>query len=449
MHLSVIFLLCLPLARGWWVGLEKMTFEEARSACFSGDLATFSSNQELHQLLWNNYDLRTTVTKHSAALFWIGLEKPKDLCVVPTLDQRGFRFVDERTDSGLNVWKEEPKDTCTNVRCAALVLESGSWGLVSLSCRNKNHFICGPPEAESRPRPEPQPRPGTTPRPGPEPGLESGEWETSEVSELDRTTDPRLGSEETPSPNENPVQNSDQNSDKNLIQNPMRILPEFKSESTAAPGPSAGPEGPDPLRGASSPLGRRSCPYPEVHRSRFFTPDDSKPDFVSVHCWSGDVLLLQCVKGTWSWAGSGSYSDPEPSWNLAVNTSEEKLSNLTVPVTSTVPRVSGTLSVPVVSRIQSVPGVSGTQSAPVVTGTQSALGLQGLSQPLESQGLSQSLGAFDAQSVTVGSVTTDNTQALVHALSAVIAITLAVVAMIIVCCYIKRRRKESRKWTRI
>lgn len=343
MQRSVILLLCLPLAGAWWVGLERLTYEEARSACSPGDLATFSTNQELSDLLWTNQKLQPVLasTNHSAAFFWIGLEKPKDLCVVPDLDQRGFRFVDGRPHSKLNIWREEPRDTCTNVRCGAVALDSRSWGLVSLSCKNKNHFICGP--AESVPRPESQPkstpmstpksttgtRPETTletrpegpivtrkpteeqtrlsPTFGPDSGVESEESPESglpsELDQLGSTFKPEISiiesepvsdhsPDQDPSPHPSPEERPEQVSEQLPNQTP----------APAAPGPDSG----------LSPGSGASCEpaNPVVPGSRFLY--DSEPGQVSVECWSGEVLLLRCVHGVWTRIRPDFEPDPSP-----------------------------------------------------------------------------------------------------------------------------------------
>lgn len=245
MRLSV-FLLSVSLVRAWWVGQKELTFEEARSYCSPGDLATFSTNQELSDLLWTNKELTQALANQSTVHLWVGLEKPKDLCVVQDLPFRGFRWIDGQQDSELHVWSKEPKDTCTNVRCGALAVDSQSHGLVSMTCKTKNWFICGPGSAK---RPETSPGPAETKEPDPEPDL-----------------NPRFNEDLGPGSVSTPASKSDAPS------------------SGFRPGP--GP-------------GHRSCSTPAVPRSRSLSLDPDKPDLVLVECWSGEKLMLHCSNGDW------------------------------------------------------------------------------------------------------------------------------------------------------
>lgn len=465
MHLSVILLLCLPLVRSWWVGLERLTFEEARSACSPGDLATFSTNQELSDLLWTNQELRPALalTNHSAAFFWIGLEKPKDLCVVPDLDQRGFRFVDGRAKSELNIWREEPRDTCTNVRCGAVALDSRSWGLVSLSCKNKNHFICGP--AESGPRPEsppkstpvstpkstpmstpkftsgttpesrPDPRPETRPEgpivtrgpneeqarlsPGLEsdPGLESAESPESGLSsdptQMGPTPEPGLTSDPEPPPDHNPDQDP----------SPLPPSPEERADPVSGhlpnqtPAPSAAP-GPDSDLGPSS---GPSCEpaNPVVPGSRFLY--DSEPGQVSVECWSGEVLLLRCVHGVWTRIRPDSEPDPSPVSDLAPDMSSR--------------------SGPALNRSEAwSESLICSDCGPGLRfrdGVCDDIDECSLSPAPCPHGCVNERGSFTCTPAPLSN-------ALVHSLIAVAAVMLAVIAMVTVWCCVRKRRREQK-----
>lgn len=458
MGLSVILLLSLPLAAAWWVGLEQVTYEEARAACSPGDLATFSTNQELSDLLWTNQELQIMVSSrnHSAAFFWIGLEKPKDLCVVPDLDQRGFRFVDERADSQLNIWREEPRDTCTNVRCGAVALDSSSWGLVSLSCKTKNHFICGP--AESKPRPgsrakstpmnTPESTTGTTsesrpettlePSPeepiatrepiqeqtrlrpsfGPHSGLESEETPesglSSEPEQLGPTFEPGLISESEPPANHT------LDLDPSLHSSPEERLEQDSEQNRTPPPPPAAAPGPD--SSLSPDLGPDCEPAnPVVPGSRFLY--DSEPGQVSVECWSGEVLMLRCIHGLWTRIQP--HSDPDPVLDLASDLSS--------------------MSGPALNQSEEESEV---QSRELVC-SDCGLGLRfqdgecddidecSLSPAPCSHGCVNTHGSFTCTPAPLST-------ALVHSLIAVAAVMLAVIAMVTVWCCVRKWRKDQK-----
>lgn len=464
MHRSVLLLLSLPLAGGWWVGLKHATFDEARSACSHGDLATFSSNQELSELLRTNPELRRALesANRRAAHFWIGLEKPKDLCVVQDLDQRGFRFVDRRNDSKLNVWREEPRDTCTNVRCGAVALDSASWGLVSLSCKNKNHFICGP--AKSGPRPDTRPesgpearpettqetRPGTTEESRPEepneadpnleqtrlspglgldPGVEpeetTGPGNSSSFmpnNELDQTRptsgpEPGLVFESKPPSDQDP--NTDHRPEPSPEQRPDQTVGQTPAPSSGAgPGPSLG-SGPSPASGP--------CSLPVVPRSRSLSLDDSEPGQVSVECWSGEILLLRCVDGVWIWTRPDSEPGPYPSpvsdpglnvssvFDPALNVSEGRREGLSE----------------VLSCSDCGPGFK------FVDGECDDIDECALSPAPCAHGCVNARGSFTCTPAPLSN-------ALVHSLIAVAAVTLAVIAVITTWCCIRTRRRDEK-----
>ncbi|XP_061699898.1 C-type lectin domain family 14 member A [Syngnathoides biaculeatus] len=118
-------------------------FERAREACRPYGLATFAAPRDLTRLLG-------VIAESSSAgspAFWVGLKKAKNQCVVPSLPLRGFKWTHGGEEALEALWAQEPEHTCTSVLCAGLVARSNgstvtSWGLVPLSCKTGNYFIC-------------------------------------------------------------------------------------------------------------------------------------------------------------------------------------------------------------------------------------------------------------------------------------------------------------------
>ncbi|KAI4789923.1 hypothetical protein KUCAC02_034947, partial [Chaenocephalus aceratus] len=116
-------------------------FSVAEAACPSGRLASLSSDQEVSAVL-------NLVSGSNGSVFWIGLRKVKDACVDPGLPLRGFSWTGGGSRAPQVIrWAQEPQETCTTLRCAAIRLNqtgtSGtSWGLIPVSCRSKNPYIC-------------------------------------------------------------------------------------------------------------------------------------------------------------------------------------------------------------------------------------------------------------------------------------------------------------------
>ncbi|KAL3049702.1 hypothetical protein OYC64_009036 [Pagothenia borchgrevinki] len=149
---------------------SPVIFSVAEDACPPGELASLSSDQEVSAVL----DL---VSGSNGSVFWVGLRKVKDACVDPGLPLRGFSWTGGGSRAPQVVrWAQEPQETCTTLRCAAIKLNqtgtSGtSWGLIPVSCRNKNPYICkgrGTPQPTSATQ---DPEPDLKPKFGPEPDL--------------------------------------------------------------------------------------------------------------------------------------------------------------------------------------------------------------------------------------------------------------------------------------
>ncbi|AWP15941.1 putative complement component C1q receptor-like [Scophthalmus maximus] len=125
----------------------RLSFDRASEVCSPGVLATLATEQEVADVLRL---VSRSLPPQNEFSFWVGLKKPKNKCVVPTLPLRGFRWTeDDSEESQVILWAKEPQDTCTTVRCAALQGRvHGStvqrWGLVPVTCRNTSvhQFIC-------------------------------------------------------------------------------------------------------------------------------------------------------------------------------------------------------------------------------------------------------------------------------------------------------------------
>uniref|UniRef100_A0A3B3CMY3 C-type lectin domain-containing protein n=2 Tax=Oryzias melastigma TaxID=30732 RepID=A0A3B3CMY3_ORYME len=149
----------------------QASFDQAVEACSPGVLASLTNKQDVQRI--------TELLKSSAEkTFWIGLKKNKNDCVTQTHALRGFRWVEDNSQvTQVRRWVKEPKLTCIEARCGALTHEfvrsDVQLGLLSDSCKAKNHFICkqkdrptgGTPTTTpvtTEPEPTtPQTRPGT------------------------------------------------------------------------------------------------------------------------------------------------------------------------------------------------------------------------------------------------------------------------------------------------
>uniref|UniRef100_A0A3Q3J7S6 C-type lectin domain-containing protein n=1 Tax=Monopterus albus TaxID=43700 RepID=A0A3Q3J7S6_MONAL len=100
----------------------QVNFDQATKDCSPGVLTTLATVQEYDHVLKL---VSEVVSSGSNVTFWVGLKKPKNMCVVSTLPLRGFKWTEDGSDASQQVnWAEEPQKTCTNVRC---------WGLIPVS----------------------------------------------------------------------------------------------------------------------------------------------------------------------------------------------------------------------------------------------------------------------------------------------------------------------------
>ncbi|XP_047467109.1 C-type lectin domain family 14 member A [Mugil cephalus] len=147
------------------------SFSDAQKNCSPGVLATLATQRELDHVL-------ALISVKKNLTFWVGLKKNNTECVVPTLPLRGFRWTETGLQNSEGIeWAEEPAETCTEIRCAALTSQSdGSrrtrWGLISVTCKNQYRYICKLEDGQDGRSPE-----TSTPEPdlqSPEPSSSSG-----------------------------------------------------------------------------------------------------------------------------------------------------------------------------------------------------------------------------------------------------------------------------------
>ncbi|XP_061157046.1 C-type lectin domain family 14 member A [Syngnathus typhle] len=301
---------------------SPLPFERAQEACHPHGLASFTRPQELAQVLGA---IAESLTARSPAL-WVGLKKAKNQCVVPSLPLRGFAWTHGGEDATETHWAHEPEQTCTSVLCAGLVAQLNgsavnSWGLVPLSCKTKNHFICNL-ELDDRGLAGPElasPEPATLQPPGAEtaepesarphlPGAKvtGPEFARPELSEqkpeipvrptLVPVGPERVGPESaTPEPSQQEPQQP----------KPEPARPELVGPESTRPAPAEHelkeqdrrPDEPGLDTGPESESG--PCPRPVVTGARFLSLDPDNSSRIQVDCWSKVRLGLHC----WGRAG--------------------------------------------------------------------------------------------------------------------------------------------------
>ncbi|XP_073340069.1 C-type lectin domain family 14 member A [Pagrus major] len=270
----------------------KVSFDRAMEVCsHHGILTTILTEQEAAEIL---EVVSRSPQNQNQSTFWVGLRKVKDECVVPTLPLKGFKWTEDGSEeTEVSRWTEEPKPTCTSVRCAALRVESdGStetrWGLIPVSCRNHNQFICkltdrltGATLKPATPEPEPKPDPAT-----PEPKTAPSAPPTLEP---EPKPDPATPEPET-APSAPPT----------LEPEPVTAEPHKPGPKTATQRPEpTGPElqGPDPEPVSDTELESDSCehtPRPRINGSRYLSLDPDNSSRIQVECWSSAPVELHC-----------------------------------------------------------------------------------------------------------------------------------------------------------
>uniref|UniRef100_A0A3Q1B607 C-type lectin domain-containing protein n=1 Tax=Amphiprion ocellaris TaxID=80972 RepID=A0A3Q1B607_AMPOC len=119
-------------------------FEDAVQHCSPGVLTTIATQQEVDDILKLISD---SVPLQGDFTFWVGLRKARNECVVLSQPLRGFRWTEDSSEeSQVSRWEQEPVQTCTGVRCAALKGRFDGltvrWGLIPVTCKNGYPFIC-------------------------------------------------------------------------------------------------------------------------------------------------------------------------------------------------------------------------------------------------------------------------------------------------------------------
>uniref|UniRef100_A0A3Q3G0E2 C-type lectin domain-containing protein n=1 Tax=Labrus bergylta TaxID=56723 RepID=A0A3Q3G0E2_9LABR len=126
---------------------QQISFEHAMKVCSPGVLTTLSTQQEVSEVLQHVSNKLLNLNQNKFT-FWVGLRSLKNECVVPSLPLRGFKWIQDGSQKSEVIhWREEPKHTCTSLRCAALQGEFDGttvtrWGLIPVTCRNSYQFIC-------------------------------------------------------------------------------------------------------------------------------------------------------------------------------------------------------------------------------------------------------------------------------------------------------------------
>ncbi|TDG98468.1 hypothetical protein EPR50_G00200670 [Perca flavescens] len=246
-----------------------VSFDQAAERCSpAGILTTLATEQEVTNVL-EAVAAAATAPHLREFTFWVGLRKLKDECVVPTLPLRGFKWTNNGSEeSQVSRWAKEPEHTCTSARCAVLKgeldgLNVTRWGLIPVSCRTDNNYICKLTYAEDKSnqqKPDPEPEP-TSP--------EAHEPETQHTK-----AQPGPGSQREPATTEpsKPAKDTTQQ-------------PDMKPKTT----PVLQGSGSDPV------VRSDSCQPLHIPRARSISRDLANSSKILVECWSLSAPLeLRC-----------------------------------------------------------------------------------------------------------------------------------------------------------
>ncbi|XP_061552453.1 C-type lectin domain family 14 member A [Phycodurus eques] len=288
-------------------------FERAQEACRPHGLASFATARDLARVLRVIGESPSGVPPAGSRAFWVGLKKAKNQCVVPSLPLRGFKWTRRGEEATTETfWAQEPEQTCTSVLCAGLVAKLDgstvtSWGLVPLSCKTRNHFICnlesedgGPAGPESA---EPEllgPKPAEPKFAGPEPTQpEPTEFEPAGTQPAG--TQPAEPESAAPEP-----EGPELSEQKPELPVPPTLEP--AGPQSARPKPAEPelrepdeqePDEQDPDVGRESVSD--SCSHPVVAGARFLSLDPDNSSRIQVDCWSKVRLDLHCRGGAGGW----------------------------------------------------------------------------------------------------------------------------------------------------
>lgn len=124
---------------------DEVSFEEAKMNCrHEGVLTTLYTREEV-------LAVKQAVAQHLESsgeyTYWIGLWRPKPVCLDPKAKLKGFKWMDGGHEAEDIKWKGSPQQTCTHDRCVYIsVIYDGTsvvdWGLMDDSCKKKRPFIC-------------------------------------------------------------------------------------------------------------------------------------------------------------------------------------------------------------------------------------------------------------------------------------------------------------------
>ncbi|XP_054470299.1 C-type lectin domain family 14 member A [Anoplopoma fimbria] len=295
----------------------KVSFDQAAADCSPGVLTTLATDQEVADVL--RLIPASSLAHQKDFTFWVGLRKVKDECVVPTLPLRGFKWTEDGSeDTQVSRWTEEPKNTCTTVRCAALKGEWNgskvtSWGLIPVSCRNSYQFICKLRDTAGRPAaPEPtKPAAPEPPKPAaPEPTKPAApEPPKPAAPEPTKPAAPEPPKPAAPEPTKpaapEPTKPAAPESPKPAATEPSKpAVPEPTKPAAPEPRPpTSKPEpanrepglpslGPKPDTDLKPDPGSDLCQHPLIPSARSISFANSSR--VQVECWSTDQVELRC-----------------------------------------------------------------------------------------------------------------------------------------------------------
>lgn len=228
---------------------QPLTFDQAAAACSPGLLTRLATTQELDHVL-ALISSSASPPVHADFVFWVGLRKAKNECMVPVLPLRGFKWTaDGSEETQMSRWAEEPQHTCTTVRCAALKARvQGStvteWGLLPASCKTRNPSICQHKESQTQRPPTPT------------------------VPHLDPTSaQPEPRNQTQTSPTSGP------------------LIPGTPDSGAGSNHP------PDSQSGSRQDADSGSCPRPGSPGARSLILDPKDPGRIQVECWSAAVLV--------------------------------------------------------------------------------------------------------------------------------------------------------------
>lgn len=272
----------------------QVSFDQAMKACSPGVITSLATQHEVANVL-ELISKSVSFPTQNEFTFWVGLRKVKNECVVSTLPLRGFKWTEDGSEESQVIrWKEEPKPTCTTVRCAAIRgqlngLTVTGWGLIPVSCKNSYHFICKQRDTPTRTYPL---KPVTS-----EPEPAAPETKPAVPKSNPATSEPKLATPEpklvTPEPHKAELTPQTQKPGRTA---PQPDLPAQEPEPDHELKLNTGPEltGPDPDPGSVPVLRSDLCQHPHISTARSIILDPDNSSRIQVECWSVR-LELRCM----------------------------------------------------------------------------------------------------------------------------------------------------------